>query len=212
MKLKLCGLTRAEDVACVNTYRPEYVGFVFAQSRRKVSAQTAAVLKEALHQEILAVGVFADEKPEHIIRLLGNGVIDIAQLHGKETEEEIRYLKQETGRQIWKAVRADTRKNVENWLDSQADCLVFDSGGGSGQLFDWGILNGISRPFFLAGGIRYDILEEAARLVTPFGIDISSGAETDGCKDPHKIKAIVEKMKTITAFQAEPKCRKEDKA
>ena len=193
MKVKICGLTRLEDIACVNRLQPDYIGFVFwPRSRRFVDRQLAAQLKALLSPAIQAVGVFVDAPLEEVAGLLTDGIIDIAQLHGEESEEEIRYLQAVTGRPVIKAVKVHSRQDVEAWLDSEADYLLFDSGMGSGQTFDWSLLEGVDRPYFLAGGLGADNLEQVLNHGGPCGVDLSSSVETDGLKDPEKMQRVME--------------------
>ena len=193
MKVKICGLTRLEDIACVNRLQPDYIGFVFwPRSRRFVDRQLAAQLKALLSPTIQAVGVFVDAPLEEVAGLLADGIIDIAQLHGEESEEDIRYLQAVTGRPVIKAVKVHSRQDVEAWLDSEADYLLFDSGMGSGQTFDWSLLEGVDRPYFLAGGLGADNLEQVLNHGGPYGVDLSSSVETDGLKDPEKMQRVME--------------------
>lgn len=193
MKIKICGLTRPEDIACVNRLQPDYIGFVFwPRSRRFVDRQRAAQLKTQLSSAIQAVGVFVDTPLEEVAGLLAEGTIDIAQLHGEESEENIRYLQAATGKPVIKAVKVHGRQDVEAWLDSEAEYLLFDSGMGSGQTFDWSLLEGVKRPYFLAGGLGPDNLEQVLNHGGPYGVDLSSSVETDGRKDPEKIRRVIE--------------------
>lgn len=193
MKVKICGLTRPEDIACVNRLQPDYIGFVFwPRSRRFVTRQQAAQLKALLSPAIQAVGVFVDAPLEEVAGLLADGIIDIAQLHGEESEEDIRYLQAVTGRPVIKAVKVHSRQDVEAWLDGEADYLLFDSGMGSGQTFDWSLLEGVNRPYFLAGGLGPDNLEQVLNHGGPYGVDLSSSVETDGLKDPEKMQRVME--------------------
>lgn len=198
MKIKICGLTRPEDIACVNRLVPDYIGFVFwPRSRRLVTRQQAAQLKAMLSPEIRAVGVFVNAPMEEVAGLLAEGIIDMAQLHGEELEEDIRYLQTVTGKPIIKAVKVHGRQDVEAWLESAADFLLFDSGMGSGQTFDWGLLEGVSRPYFLAGGLGPDNLEQVLFQDGPYGVDLSSSLETDGRKDPEKMRRVMELVRSV---------------
>lgn len=193
MKIKICGLTRPEDIICVNRLRPDYIGFVFwPKSRRFLGRAQAARLKALLSPAVQAVGVFVDMPVEEVAGLLADGIIDLAQLHGEESEEDIRYLQEVTGRPVIKAVRVRSRYDVEAWLDSAADYLLFDSGMGSGRTFDWSLLEGVTRPYFLAGGLGLDNLEQVLVRVGPYGVDLSSSLETEGHKDPEKIRRVME--------------------
>lgn len=193
MKIKICGLTRPEDIACVNRLLPDYIGFVcWPGSRRFVSEEQAARLKAALSSEIKAVGVFVDAPVEEITALLQKGVIDMAQLHGEESEEDVCRIRELTGKPVIRAVKVSCRRDVEEWQGSAADYLLFDSGMGSGRTFDWSLLEEVKRPYFLAGGLGADNLEQVLARVRPYGVDVSSSLETDGYKDPEKIRRVME--------------------
>jgi phosphoribosylanthranilate isomerase len=203
MKVKICGLSRAEDISYVNEVKPDYVGFVFAPSKRQVSAEQAARLRKLLAPGIEAVGVFVNATVEEILSLLDGGVIDIAQLHGEETEDDIRSIKEESGKPVIKAVRVRESGDVAAWQETSADYLLFDSGSGSGEIFDRTLLQGnMRKPFFLAGGLYAGNISEAyAELeilgITPYGVDVSSGVEMAGKKDLEKIKAFMQAAKFV---------------
>jgi phosphoribosylanthranilate isomerase len=197
MRIKICGLKRPEDIEYANILKPDYAGFVFAGTKRKISFETAKALKAKLDSDIKAVGVFVNEPVKNVVYMLENGIIDIAQLHGDETEEDILYIKALTAKPVIKAVRVRERYDVEAWLDSAADYLLFDSGAGSGQVFDWEILTDIDRDFFLAGGLTPENIKTAAENIEPFALDISSGVETDGAKDFQKMKKVVETVRQM---------------
>lgn len=196
-KIKLCGLTRTCDIQTANELMPDYIGFVFApKSRRYVSPQQATLLRELLHSKIRAVGVFVDEEPRTVAGLLDSGVIDIAQLHGHEDESYIKTLRALTEKPIFQAFRIDTKTDVLAAQSSTADYILVDSGsGGSGTVFDWNLLKNLDRPFFLAGGLGCDNIENALDIVRPYAVDVSSGIETDGYKDPQKMKTFVQAVR-----------------
>ena len=193
MKIKLCGLTRPCDIEAVNELQPDYIGFVFAKkSRRYVSPEKAEELKAMLAPGIQAVGVFVNEEPEQIVSLLEAGTIDVAQLHGQEGEREIRRLRELTDHPLIQAFRMDTEQDVERANASTADYVLLDSGaGGTGTVFDWDLLQAIRRPYFLAGGLDTENLGTVKAKLNPYGIDVSSGIETDGYKDKEKMTAFV---------------------
>ena len=197
-KIKLCGLTRECDIRVANELKVDYIGFVFAKkSRRYIEPDRAKELKAMLSPEIKALGVFVDETPEYIAKLLGTGVIDIAQLHGKEDDVYVRKLKSMTDAPIIKAYRIDGEADIHRAKASAADYVLLDSGtGGTGSSFDWSLVKDIDRPYFLAGGLHKDNVGEAVRLLHPYAVDVSSGIETDGLKDRDKLAeftAIVRK-------------------
>ena len=193
VKIKICGLKRMEDIEIVNEYQPEYIGFVFAKkSRRYVSPEKAEELKAMLAPGIQAVGVFVNEEPEQIAALLEAGTIDVAQLHGQESETEIRRLRELTNHPMIQAFRIDTEQDVERANASTADYVLLDSGaGGTGTVFDWDLLQAIRRPYFLAGGLDTENLGTVRAKLNPYGVDVSSGIETDGYKDKKKMTAFV---------------------
>lgn len=192
-KIKLCGLSRLCDIEVANELKPDYIGFVFApKSRRYVTPQKASELKKSLDSAIKAVGVFVNEKSETVAELLNSGIIDIAQLHGSEDENYIEQLRQLTKKPIIKAFRIDSRRDIDKAQGSSADFILLDSGnGGTGTAFDWQLIQNISRPYFLAGGLDNDNISSAINILKPYAVDVSSGIETDGLKDKKKMAAFV---------------------
>ena len=156
MKLKFCGLTRIEDIEAANETRPDYIGFVFADSRRHVSDLDAARLKEHLDPEIKTVGVFVNDEPEHIAALVKDEVIDLIQLHGDENEHYIKKLRRLTNAPIIYAVRVETHRDIEEADQLPVDYLLLDTYvkhayGGSGKTFDWSLIGETSHPYFQGG-------------------------------------------------------------
>ena len=191
-KIKLCGLSRRCDIEAANALMPDYVGFVFAEgSKGRVTPAEARELKNALSPRILAVGVFVDEAPATVAALLGGGIIDAAQLHGGEDAAYILALRRMTDLLIWQVFRVRTRADVEQAGRSEADCILLDAGAGTGTAFDWGLLDRVERPYFLAGGLDTENVAGVIRLLRPFGVDVSSGIESGGGKDAEKMAAFV---------------------
>ncbi len=190
-KIKFCGLSRPCDIQAANALKPDYIGFVFAPKRKRtVTAEQALELKRLLSPNIQAVGVFINEKPETVARLLHDGIIEIAQLHGSEDEAYIRRLRSLTDRPVLQAFRIQTAKDPASAEQSSADGVLLDSGTGTGTAFDWNLLQNIQRPYFLAGGLSPDNVREAIRSLHPFALDVSTGIETDGRKDQIKMAAF----------------------
>ena len=190
-KIKFCGLTGDCDIDAANELRPEYIGFVFApKSKRYVAPERAAELKSRLAAGIKAVGVFVNDTPCHVAELLETGVIDIAQLHGSEDEEYIRHLRQLTGKPIIRAFRIKTAEDIAEAERCTADHVLLDSGAGTGEVFDWKLIKNMKRPYFLAGGLSPDNVENAVEQLSPYAVDVSSGIETDGVKDKAKMAAF----------------------
>lgn len=191
-KIKLCGLSRPCDIEAANELKPEYVGFVFApKSKRYVTPEKAAELRRLLDPDMKAVGVFVKEAPETVAKLLNDGVIDIAQLHGNEDEDYMKQLRQLTEKTIIKAFRIETASDIANAEQSAADYVLLDSGAGTGMVFDWNLIKSIKRPYFLAGGLSLDNVENAVKMLHPYAVDVSSGIETNGFKDKTKMAAFV---------------------
>ena len=191
-RIKMCGLRRPEDIEAVNELRPEYIGFVFfSGSRRYVTPETARALKAELAPEIKAVGVFVDETPETVAKLLADGTIDIAQLHGHEDEAYIAGLRKLTDRPLIRAFRIRSAEDTLRAQASSADEILLDAGAGDGKTFDWNWLRQAERPYFLAGGLNPENAGRAVRELRPYAVDVSSGIETDGFKDIVKMRAFV---------------------
>ena len=191
-KIKLCGLSRACDIEEANRLQPDYIGFVFAKkSRRCVTAEQAGELKKQLRPEIRAVGVFVNEAPEAVAALLNRGVIDLAQLHGSEDAEYIRRLRDLTDSPLIQAFRIRSKEDLSRAAASAADEILLDAGAGTGTVFDWSLLRNMERRYFLAGGLNPENVREAIRNLHPYGVDVSSGIETDALKDRTKMAAFV---------------------
>lgn len=198
VKIKICGIRRLEDVRIVNKYKPDYIGFVFADSKRKVSSSLAKKLRENLDSDIIPVGVFVDSSLDEILKIFDEGTIDIAQLHGRESEEFILELKEKSNGElkIIKAIEMSEKIDLKEYNNSQSDYLLLDSGKGSGKTFDWNLMGcDLKKDFFLAGGLSSSNVGEAIDEFKPYAVDLSSSLETDGFKDENKIREIMEVIK-----------------
>ena len=217
-KVKMCGISKVETISAVVEAKPDYMGLVFAPSKRQVTVDQAKTLVEELHKqytkrynngaeqsnndEIKTVGVFVNETLDNLVSIATETNLDVVQLHGDEDEAFIQSLKERTNVEVWKAVQIRSAADAEAWIDSRADMLLFDAyhkdeRGGTGEVFDWSCLDEFERPFMLAGGIDSTNVARAIRTVRPYGIDISSGIETDGVKDDEKITAFTKLVRTI---------------
>ena len=195
VKIKICGIKRLEDIEMVNRYKPDYIGFVFADSKRKVSHDLAKELRNNLDSDIIPVGVFVDSPQDEILKLFDDGIIEIAQLHGSESEQYILDLKKKTNGElkIINAIEMTQEIDLLKYNDSSSDYLLLDSGKGSGKTFDWSLIRkDIKKEFFLAGGLNSENVTQAINEFNPYAIDLSSSLETDGFKDENKIKEIME--------------------
>ena len=210
-KVKMCGISKVETIPAVVEAKPDYMGLVFAPSKRQVTVEQAKMLVEALHKQckeqnnmvsIKTVGVFVNETIDNLVTIANEANLDAVQLHGDEDEAFIQSLKERTNVEVWKAIQIRSAADAEAWIDSSADMLLFDAyhkdeRGGTGDVFDWSCLDTFERPFMLAGGIDSTNVARAIRTVRPYGIDISSGIETNGVKDDEKITAFTKIVKSI---------------
>ena len=217
-KVKMCGISKVETIPAVVEAKPNYMGLVFAPSKRQVTVDQAKTLVEELHKgcakkygsdaeqdkddTIKTVGVFVNETVDNLVTIANEVNLDAVQLHGDEDETFIQSLKECTNVEVWKAVQIRSAADVEEWIDSSADMILFDAyhkdeRGGTGEVFDWSSLDEFERPFMLAGGIDSTNVARAIRTVRPYGIDTSSGIETNGVKDDEKITAFTKIVKSI---------------
>lgn len=223
-KVKMCGISKIETIPAVIEANPDYMGLVFAPSKRQVTVDQAKTLVEELHKQyanrynrdveqysnqtlihqefIKTVGIFVNETLDNLVTIATEVNLDAVQLHGDEDEAFIQSLKERTNVEVWKAVQIRSAADAEAWIDSSADMLLFDAyhkdeRGGTGEVFDWSSLDEFERPFMLAGGIDSTNVARAIRTVRPYGIDISSGIETEGVKDDEKIKAFTNIVRAI---------------
>ncbi len=206
MMLKICGLRRSEDIEYVNKYLPDYIGFIFAESKRKVSVEEVNLLKKELNSKIKTVGVFVNEKIENIIKIVEKTNLDIVQIHGDETPEYVMKIKERTGDslKIWKAIRVKNDDSVSIMSEYNVDAFVLDafvenSYGGVGKTFDWNIALKAKKygKIFIAGGLNTANVGELIKKVEPYGVDVSSGIETNGFKDKVKISEFVKKVRKL---------------
>ena len=195
-KVKLCGLMRKEDVEAACALEADYIGFILAKGfRRSVDPEMVRRWCDDVGQETKKVGVFVNDDIERIISIAGEGTIDAIQLHGNEDSEFIRQLKEKTDKIIIKAFTIKSEEDIAKAEDSDADIVLLDSGTGTGKRFDTSLIKGISRDYILAGGLDPDNVAEAVKGLQPYGVDVSSGIETDGKKDPIKMQAFVDAVR-----------------
>lgn len=199
MKIKFCGIRRLEDVAAVNLCQPDYMGMILSGGfRRSISQEQAQRLVQEKLAAIAAVGVFVNESSETICRMAEQLHLQVIQLHGNESAEQIQTLQQKTGLPVWKALRIGTLEDLEAAGTNPADCLILEGKtgagiGGTGVCADWELLarHSWNRSFFLAGGLQPENVLEAIATVSPTGVDFSSGIEEDGVKSLRRMKQLM---------------------
>ena len=190
-KVKICGLSTKGAVEVAVSAGADYIGFVFAPSKRQVTVEQAIELAKFIPSHIQMVGVFVSPSRAELLEAVDKVGLDLVQIHGQVTDDLFKNLPCVS----IQAVQVDEGGHVPN---SQADYLLFDAPvAGSGQTFDWGQLDttGLAQPFFIAGGLHEDNVAEAIQHFTPFAVDVSSGVETDGKKDHEKIRRFIERVK-----------------
>ena len=200
MKIKLCGMFRDCDIDYVNEALPDYIGFIvmFPKSHRNIDLETALRLKSRLDKRIKSVAVSVDAPLEEFAEFAISGAAELLQCHGNEGAEYIARLRELTGVPIIKAVKVTSPDDIRKADSIGADLLLLDSGTGSGRAFDHSLIpHDIKTPFFLAGGLTPENVSEAARAVLPYGVDMSSGIETDRVKDREKILRAVREIRTL---------------
>jgi len=201
VKVKICGLRRKEDIEYANELKPDYVGFVFAKSKRQIEVEQALDLISLLDKEIKTVGVFVNEPVENALKIAQTLNLDVLQFHGDETQDYIDNFKNFT---VWKAIRIKDKEDLEKTKQFKVNSFVFDTltkneYGGTGKTFNWKVLKGmeLNVPIILAGGLNENNVEEAIKIVDPYAVDVSSGVETEGYKDFKKLKSFIEKVRGI---------------
>lgn len=201
VKIKLCGMFREQDIEYVNAAKPDYIGFIvmFPKSHRNIDLETALRLKKRLSPEIKSVAVSVNAPVERFAEFANSGAADVLQLHGNEDAVYIAALRRLTNVPLIKAVKVASPADIEkaNLLD--VDFLLLDSGTGSGKAFDHSLIDRerITKPFFLAGGLTPENVRAAALETKPYGVDMSSGIETNKVKDREKILAAVNEIRSI---------------
>ena len=201
VRIKLCGLRREEDIRIVNEVMPEYAGFILAEGRRRtITPEKMAKLSAGLDPRIQKVAVFLDQDPEWICCLADQGLMDVIQLHGSESDDEIRMIQAWTGKTVIKAITDEMPgKTGALTRTCPADLILLDhGGGGSGMTFDWTLTGGIHRDFILAGGLTPENVREAIEKTHPMAVDVSSGVETDSMKDIEKVRRFVNEVRRVS--------------
>ena len=193
MQIKLCGLTRLEDIEAVNISQPDYVGFVFyPKSKRYITIDKAVELRKALNKDIKVVAVFLNEEIDKVLEIANYDFVDMIQVHGNLSEEYMQELKTRTNKKVIQAFRIENEDDIKKANASIADLVLLDNGdGGTGKSFNWGYLNEIKREFILAGGLNADNVGVAIEKCHPIMVDASSSMETNGVKDKEKMAAFV---------------------
>ena len=202
--VKLCGLRCIDDIRYANEAGPDMAGMIMAPGfRRSVDRELARSMVGELSDDIRSVGVFVDQDLDEVIDIAGYVGFDMVQLHGSEDEEFITAARSGLGVPVIKSFGVSPDQ-ISAAKESSADMVLIDPGRGSGETFDLSLLNGLGRRIIIAGGLTPDNVAEAIRKVRPFGVDTSSGIESEGSKDREKM------IRFVSAVRAE-NIQKEEK-
>lgn len=209
-RVKICGLTRPEDVRLAVLEGADAVGFVHVRrSRRWVDRPRLLELCQAAGPMVARVGVIADLPLDEAVSLALEAPLTALQLHGSEDGPYVRALRARLDPRIglWRAVRGDSREAREAAcaLSDVVEALVLDSDGGSGKPFDWASAEGFQPgcPVVLAGGLTPENVGEAIQRLAPFAVDVSSGVEAaPGLKDPGRLRAFFTEVRAAATFPA----------
>ncbi|MCH5209977.1 MAG: phosphoribosylanthranilate isomerase [Oscillospiraceae bacterium] len=198
MEIKICGIRREEDIHIINKYKPEYIGFIFADTWRKVTPVEAARLSDMIAGDTKTVGVFVNAPYEEIYEAVNTAHLDVVQLHGDEDDEYIKNLN--VNCEIWKAVRVRDGADIPdiNGVDKiLLDKYAEKEYGGTGKTFDWSSVGRINtnKPIILAGGLNKNNVKNGIEIFSPVCVDVSSSVETDRIKDEVKIKEFIDTVR-----------------
>ncbi|WP_263701869.1 phosphoribosylanthranilate isomerase [Bacillus thuringiensis] len=200
MKVKICGITDMETAKHACEYGADALGFVFAESKRKITPKRAEEIIQKLPANVLKVGVFVNESVEVIQKIADECGLTHVQLHGEEDNYQIRRLNIPS----IKSLGVTSESDMKNAQGYETDYILFDSPkekfhGGNGKTFSWELLGHMPKELrkktILAGGLNALNIEEAIRTVRPYMVDVSSGVEIEGKKDVEKIKQFIIKAK-----------------
>ena len=196
-KIKICGLRRLDDIEIINALCPDYIGFILSPGfKRTVGFDEFVRLIKAVRCKAIKTGVFVNEPVVSILKFAP--YLDAIQLHGNEDSETVYKVKEQTGLEVIKAVRARGKEDIEAAQDLCCDKILIDAykdgyWGGTGKTADRTVIKSadIKKPFFIAGGISSKNAESVISDLSPFGVDVSSSVETEGFKDFNKVKEII---------------------
>ncbi|HEY5535513.1 MAG TPA: phosphoribosylanthranilate isomerase [Ignavibacteria bacterium] len=196
-KIKICGVRRFDDIDYLNELQPDYVGFVFAKSKRQVDKDHAYNLIKSLSTNIKKVGVFVDENPEMVLGIAEKLKLQVLQFHGHETQEYINKFK---GFEIWKALKINSIDSISEIQNYTCEKFLLDnSTSGSGESFKWELVEKKvdGEIIMLAGGLTCENVEQGILQLKPYGVDVSSGVEIDGFKDYALIREFIKKVRNL---------------
>jgi phosphoribosylanthranilate isomerase len=205
LKVKICGITDLNTAQHAVSYGADAIGFVFAESKRRIEPNSAGEISVQLPPNIEKIGVFVNETRERIEEIVLKAKLTMVQLHGDESPAFCNSLSVP----VIKALSIESEKDLEEINRYSCEMILLDSPkgkyrGGNGTSFDWDLLTGSDLPnkkIILAGGLNLGNVERAIQICHPFMVDVSSGVETDGRKDVKKMKVFLEKVKNTSKME-----------
>jgi phosphoribosylanthranilate isomerase len=207
--VKICGITSEADALLAVGLGADAIGFVFAPSPRQVAPQAVRRIIERVPPEILTVGVFRNEARSRVVEIVNSIGLRAAQLHGDETAEDTRWVAERIAVTI-KAFPPGHR-NIARIDDYGVQTVLVDAESpGSGEVFDWRLAEGVVDParLIVSGGLDADNVGDAIAHLHPFGVDVSTGVESEpGRKDPHKVRAFINAARAAAGETVEDTAR-----
>lgn len=203
--IKVCGLRRKEDIEYANDLKPDYIGFIFARSKRQITKDEAIELKDMLDEEVKTVGIFVNQDTDYVTDIANEVGLDVIQLHGDEDNIYIKKLREsleqlKRKKEIWKAIRVKNKESLKDIDKLDVEGVLLDTYseqayGGLGETFNWELVSDLKtdKKLILAGGLDSENIKDAKEIVEPDIIDVSSGVETEGFKDYEKMKILIER-------------------
>jgi phosphoribosylanthranilate isomerase len=192
IRVKICGITNKEDAMMISNLGADAIGFVFAESKRKITPEKAKSIIEELPPFITTVGIFMDEELKEVNRITDFTLLDAVQLHGGESEEYCKRVNRKVIKGI-KITKDDTNESLISKMENfSVSAFILDPGKGSGKTFNWEIARGIEKPIIIAGGLTPLNVSKVIQKLNPYGVDVSTGVEKDyGIKDKEKVKKFI---------------------
>jgi len=201
-RVKICGIKNMEEVKLINRYRPDFLGFIFAESKRRVSIEEAKILCNAIENGIRKVGVFVNEGFDNALYTADYCGLDVVQLHGDEGPELLQeYMRSPF--EVWKVIRVKDINDITKIRDFTSDRVLLDTFsetayGGTGKTFDWDLALEAKKykSIILSGGLNVQNVAEACRLVKPYAVDASSSLEENGFKTEEKVAEFIKQVRS----------------
>lgn len=196
-RVKICGITNVTDAIMVSSLGADAIGFVFAESKRKITPKKAKEIIKLLPPFITTVGIFMNEELSEVNKITEYAFLDTVQLHGNESPEYCNKVNRKVIKGIL-VTEDDTKETlIEKMQNYSVSAFILDPGRGSGKTFNWDVARKIEKPLIIAGGLTPDNVKQVIKDLRPYGVDVSTGVEKDyGEKDREKVKRFIEEVRS----------------